>query len=144
MREFAKASLCGLYKISGAMAVHERLAHCALAGPALSRRPVVPSRHRRHPWRRPDGQHRLVSPDDALAALVLAVQETRKKQRVDRVTLALAIARCREAMHGLEDADTCFSQGLAERPDDFVVLSQAAEFHFKRRSRNNWPDTSGL
>ena len=61
-----------------------------------------------------------------------AMAQVRAKVPADR--RALTLARCHEALHQFSQAETEYDRALAARPDDFVTLTQAADY-FVRRNR---------
>jgi tetratricopeptide (TPR) repeat protein len=70
-------------------------------------------------------EHLAQADRNADAEVVLA--EARQKLPADRRLPTLA--RCHELLHRLEDAEAAWEQALAARPDDFIVLAQAADFY---------------
>jgi tetratricopeptide (TPR) repeat protein len=44
----------------------------------------------------------------------------------------LALARCHEALHQIAKAEADHEQALAAQPDDFIALTQAAEFYLRQ------------
>jgi predicted Zn-dependent protease len=65
-----------------------------------------------------------------VAAAETVVNELR--QKLPTGARLLALARCHEALHQIANAEADHAQALAARPDDFIALTQAAEFYLRQ------------